>query len=135
MNTRSIKQALEAQILPVLYGDVAFDTARGGTIVSTEMLFTYLAGALPVTRILLVGEVAGVLDDDGQVIERISPGTEAAAGGVDVTGGMLTKVSDMLALVKQTPGLEIRILDGTQAGRLADALLGKPVLSTLIHAD
>jgi isopentenyl phosphate kinase len=55
----NLHHALQAGLVPVVHGDVAFDRVRGGTIISTESLFTLLAHALPVDEIFLVGEVAG----------------------------------------------------------------------------
>jgi isopentenyl phosphate kinase len=47
---------------------------------------------------------------------------------------MLTKVSDMVALVAQHPSLRVRILDGSRPGALSAALRGDTV-GTLICAD
>lgn len=35
--------ALDAGLVPVIHGDVAFDEERGGTVASTEEIFSYLA--------------------------------------------------------------------------------------------
>lgn len=144
MAVEAIQTALTNHLVPLVYGDVALDTVRGGTIVSTESLFTYLAQVLPVTRIVLVGEVDGVLDENGKVISRITPGTIDAAksvlkgsSGTDVTGGMLTKVTDMVALVEQKPSLTIKIVNGTVAGVLQLALADptREDTGTTISAD
>ncbi|MCU0466235.1 MAG: isopentenyl phosphate kinase [Anaerolineae bacterium] len=141
MDTETIQRALDAGIIPLVYGDVAFDLLRGGTIISTESLFTHLAKTLPVTEIFLVGEVPGVLDLAGQVIPLITPATlsDAQAGisgsrGTDVTGGMLTKVADMVALVETLPGVTIHILDGLTPGVLHTALTGQNPQMTTIRA-
>jgi len=138
----NIRQALKNGLVPLVYGDVGFDTTRGGTIISTESLFTYLAESLEVSEIFLVGEVAGVLDDNGVVIPLITPETFGQAQGVikgsrgtDVTGGMLTKVTDMVALVQSRPGMTIHILDGLTEGVLQNALMDKPTLKTTIRAS
>lgn len=39
--------ALEAGIVPVIHGDVAFDEELGGTVASTEDLFAFLATKMP----------------------------------------------------------------------------------------
>ncbi len=134
-----IRQALDHGLIPLVYGDVSLDEVRGGTIISTETIFFYLARHLPVSRILLLGEVEGVYDQAGAVIPKITPATlpavEAALGGsagTDVTGGMETKVRDMVALVEAVPNLTIRIMNGTQPGLLEAALLGKSEPGTLI---
>jgi isopentenyl phosphate kinase len=144
MSMRAVEAALQNGLVPLVYGDVSLDEVRGGTIVSTESLFTYLAQVLPVTRIILVGEVDGVFDDTGIVIPRITPATVGAAknalkgsSGTDVTGGMLTKVTDMVALVEEKPSLTIKIVNGTVAGVL-QAVLADPSrddFGTTISAD
>ena len=53
--TTAIRMALAAGLVPVIYGDVTFDEVRGGTILSTEDLFGFLARALNPERILLAG--------------------------------------------------------------------------------
>ena len=71
-------------LVPLVYGDVSLDDVRGGTIVSTETVFFYLARHLPVRHVLLLGEVEGVYDPSGNVIPRITAETlesiEAALG-------------------------------------------------------
>lgn len=139
MSLKPLERALDVNLIPLVYGDVAFDTVRGGTIVSTETVFTYLAQNLPVTQILLLGEVNGVLDLDQNVIPRITPDTYESikpalkgSGGVDVTGGMLTKVEDMLSLITEKPYLSIRIFNGHTADLLRQALMDEPILGTII---
>lgn len=138
---RPICEAIEHGLLPVVHGDVAFDEVRGGTIISTEEIFAHLAPRLRPARIILAGEVEGVLTADpasgvaGDVIPLITRANladvEAALGGsrgVDVTGGMATKVREMVALAERVEGLrEIHILSGLQPGLVRDALLREDV--------
>ena len=132
--TTPIRMALAAGIVPVIFGDVVFDEVRGGTILSTENLFTFLVKALHPDRVLLAGIEAAVWEDFPErtrPIERITPesyedirhgvGGSAAA---DVTGGMEAKVREMLELIQENPGLKIQIFSGTQPGNLVRALLG-----------
>ncbi|RME50190.1 MAG: uridylate kinase, partial [Caldilineae bacterium] len=60
----TVAAALERGLLPVVYGDVALDAARGGTIASTEEIFAWLARTLPPGRVILAGEVDGVYTAD-----------------------------------------------------------------------
>lgn len=137
-----IRQALVHRLVPLVYGDVSLDEMRGGTIISTEAIFFYLARYLPVDRIYLLGEVDGVYDEHGAIIPQITPETlaqvEQALGGssgTDVTGGMETKVRDMLALAQELPRLAIRIFNGNTPGLIEAALLGEEKPGTLICAD
>ena len=121
--------ALDAGLVPVIYGDVAFDSEIGGTIISTEEVMMALTDALKPSWLLLAGEVPGVLDLQGEVIGEITAVTFddikpalGGARGTDVTGGMVSKVKSMLALVESQPSLTIRILSGLEAGLIGTAL-------------
>lgn len=139
MAIQPILNALEHKLVPLVYGDVAFDSERGGTIISTETVFTYLVSKLPVKRILLLGEVDGVYDKEKQVIPHIShdnfreiQSSLGGSGGVDVTGGMLTKVQGMLDLANNPPYPDIFILNGLVPNRLYSTLIGETVIGTRI---
>ena len=129
MALHPLQQALEHHLIPLVYGDVALDNVRGGTIISTEKLFAYLARHSPVKRILLLGEVEGVYADDRRIVPEITSTSYpalapyiAGAAGVDVTGGMSAKVQDMLQLAQALPEITVHILDGTQPDLLRRAL-------------
>ncbi len=120
---------------PLIYGDVIFDTTRGGTILSTEELFFHLTPVLSPQRILIAGIESGVWQDyptRTTLVKTINPSTfdEVAASlkgsqSVDVTGGMLAKVQSMVELAAAHPGLEVLIFSGRQPGTLTDALNGQ----------
>lgn len=137
-----LRSALKAGLIPVIYGDVVFDTILGGTILSTEDLFTYLARQLRPHRILLAGIEAGVWDDYPactRLIQEITPANypaiQKALGGstaADVTGGMASKVHLNLELVSEIPELEILIFSGDQPGHVSHVLQGAQA-GTCIH--
>jgi phosphoserine phosphatase len=98
------------------------------------------------SRIILLGEVDGVFDADphkepnARLIpeisnENIKETTEklGKAYGFDVTGGMLTKITEMYNLVRIMPSIEVRILSGSKEGLVRDALLGKDGPGTVIR--
>jgi isopentenyl phosphate kinase len=129
-----LKAALEARLLPVIFGDVIFDLQRGGTILSTEDLFAHLVAQLLPGRMLLAGIEPGVWQDfpnRTQTIPRITPENYqeimhvlSGSTAADVTGGMESKVDQGISLVNEFPGLEILIFSGDEPGNLQDALLG-----------
>ncbi len=136
-----LKSALSAGMVPVVYGDVVFDEARGGTILSTEDLFEYLARQLKPARILLAGLERAVWADFPERkirVEKITPASfnEVRAGvgeshGADVTGGMESKVQQMLNLVGEIPGLTAQIFSGEAPGNLQKAMFSEN-LGTLV---
>lgn len=123
---KPLVQALHAQFLPVFFGDVVFDEVLGGSILSTEDVFLYLADLLKPDKILLAGVTNGVFSDFPQNnirIPRITPanigdyqsGIQGSAS-TDVTGGMLAKVKTMLKLVDSGLSLKVKIFSGMEEG-------------------
>lgn len=131
-----LQRALMAGLVPVVYGDVVFDIQRGGTIISTEESFDYLATLLKPARVLLAGIEPGVWLDyphNTHLIEEITPtsfptlqGSLAGSQAVDVTGGMLSKVSQALNLVKKAPGMEVYIFSGQDPNNVLKAFGDRP---------
>ena len=134
-DTQALETALTHDLVPVVYGDVIFDSAIGGTIFSTEQLFLHLAKVCHPKRILLSGFEAGVYRDpqhSQEIIRRITPKNIAQVQQVlsgsdhpDVTGGMLSKVQLMLALVQELPELEVLIFSGLEPGNFQKAIQGE----------
>ena len=141
--TTPISMSLAAGLIPVVFGDVVFDEVRGGTILSTENLFTFLVKAFDPGRILLAGLEDAVWEDfpaRTRKLERITPqifdGIKQAVGqsaAADVTGGMEAKVKEMLELAQGAPGLRIQIFSGTEPANISRALAGE-MLGTEISA-
>jgi len=141
--TTSIRMCLSSGIVPVIFGDVVFDEIRGGTILSTEDLFMHLAHALNPERILLAGLEAAVwanFPERTTKIEKITLASfeEVSVGvgkshGADVTGGMQSKVRQMIELASANPELTIQVFSGTEPGNIVRALTGE-VLGTVITA-
>jgi len=131
-----IREALDQGLVPLVYGDVAFDEERGSAIISTEEIFAYLSSHLLPQRIILAGEVEGVYAGDPEVapqarlLERISPadlpqleGVLAGSPMVDVTGGMLAKVRIMCRILESQPSLEVCFISGKKEGFIKRVLL------------
>ena len=147
MSIDPVVELLRHGLVPLVHGDVALDDAQGCTIISTEDVFVYLAQSLRPQRIILVGEVAGVYSGDPQrdSIVRLLPEITSrnyseveqmlsGAFGVDVTGGMLSKVRSLFTLVTQQPNLTVRIITGRR-NHLLEQVLSNPELreGTLLH--
>jgi len=137
-----LSTALHQGLLPVIHGDVAFDDKRGGTILSTEDIFEFMAYEVRPSRILLAGLEDGVWEDfpgrtklvrefTPQNWGKLSPSLGRSAS-TDVTGGMQTKVKAMLDLVEQVPGTEVLIFSGEKPDNIRQTLAGANP-GTLIH--
>jgi isopentenyl phosphate kinase len=136
-----LRTALTHGLIPVVQGDVVFDTQLGGTILSTEHIFHYLSSQLSPQRILLAGSEAGVYLDPDQpnnTIERISPNNIedimpalSGANAIDVTGGMVSKVQLMYSLVIDNPLMQIEIFSGKKSGQIFKALISENVGTTI----
>ncbi len=138
MDTRPHRVLLEHNVIPLVFGDVALDGMRGGTIVSTEEVFAYMVrheAYLRPGHIILVGRVDGVYTADPLRDSHARPlpllrayDAETLAGlgeshGIDVTGGMAAKVRLMAALVREFPELIVHIIGGETPGQLYRALV------------
>lgn len=136
--------ALEHGLIPVVNGDVIFDSILGGTILSTEEVFAILADELNPARIILASREPGVWEDFPQntrLVESITPklwtmSSESyrAASGMDVTGGMAKKIAVMMRILENNLSTKISIVSGMDSHSLYDALIDKPT-GTLLHSD
>ncbi len=131
VHLQPIRAALSHGLIPLIFGDVAFDNALGGVIVSTEEVFAALADPFPPDRFTLVGVVDGVFDADpfqnphAKRIPHIHlddlASLSASLGqshGVDVTGGMASKIQEMAALLRRHPRMKVHLISGEVPGRL-----------------
>jgi len=147
--TETVRLALEHGLLPLVHGDVALDSLRGGTIASTEEIFEYMAAQLLPARIILAGEVNGVYTGDplqdasAALLTEITPRSfeslRAALGAShapDVTGGMAAKVRQWLCMVRAHSDLQVVICGGLAPGAVYAALtdLANPP-GTLVHDE
>jgi isopentenyl phosphate kinase len=142
MALHPIQNALDHGLVPLVMGDVAVDAVRGGTIISTEDVFRYLTAQLKPSEILLAGIERGVLTHwpDGDVIPLINSANIDSIRSVlrgshtaDVTGGMESKVLEMLAQAQSMPGLSIRIFSGVETGLVGKVLSGEATEGTIVE--
>jgi isopentenyl phosphate kinase len=143
MPVAPVASALDAGLVPVVYGDAVFDRTRGGGIASTEMVFAHLARSLHPQRILLAGIERGVFEDfpaRKALLPRIRAGeweqirnrVEGSAH-TDVTGGMFSKVEAMLDVVRRGENLAVLVFSGEGEGNLRRALVGENVEGTRLE--
>lgn len=133
----SLIRAFDNGLIPLVFGDTAFDSVRGGTIVSTEDLFGAILERLQEpSRVLLAGiedgiysdfpirekpirEISLPLNQDYElqyVKESIYP---------DVTGGMKSKIDAVAGFLRSGTVKEALIFSGDKPGAIERALSGE----------
>ena len=111
VNPAVLKIMLESDIIPVI-APIAFD-ANGQTLnVNADIAAGAIAAALNAKRLLLLTDVAGVLDKNGALIPHIEAvRAKRLIRNGTVQGGMIPKVETALAAVQN--GVDaVAILDG-----------------------
>ena len=100
--------------------------------VNADTVAGAIAGALGAKRMLLLTDVAGVLDADGKLIRQMSVAEAAAAieSGV-ATGGMIPKLQTAIAAVEAGVGAVV-ILDGRRPHAMLVELFSEHGAGTLI---
>lgn len=131
-----IKVMLEKGIIPVLHGDVVMDRIKGTSVLSGDRIIPYLAIALNASQIGAGSDVDGVLDNNDEVIKKITQYSFVdmkknikGSNSPDVTGGMLGKVSELLELANK--GICSRIFNASRKDGVSRFLYGEDV-GTLI---
>jgi isopentenyl phosphate kinase len=138
MTLDALKLLVHQGMVPLLYGVPAVDRRQGCSILSGDQIAPCVALGLSMTTVIHGTDVDGVFDEDprvspqAQLIPTIDQdnwetvqGQLSGSANVDVTGGMAGKVASLVTSAQQ--GLETRIVDATQPGRLAAALAGEAV--------
>lgn len=137
-----IWNALKNGLVPVIFGDTVFDTELGGTILSTEDLFSGLIDALPTqSRILLSGIEDGIYADFpertrlvpeillSKTLNNYGKGLQfiQASSFPDVTGGMASKIETVGKMLASGNVREALIFSGDRPDNVRNALHGKKI--------
>jgi acetylglutamate kinase len=132
VDTTILNQVIGREMIPVL-APVAF-AAGGGTFnVNADTFAGAIAGALKAKRLLLLTDVAGVLDKSKTLIEDLSvaDARRLIADGT-ISGGMIPKVETCIAALDQ--GVEgVVIMDGKVPHAVLLELLTDHGVGTLMH--
>lgn len=139
-NLDLIKSYINEGFVPVLYGDVVLDKKLRMAVISGDQVIQHIAKFIKSDRIVLGTDVNGVytknpkLHDDAIHIDKVSSLEDIefleSTTNVDVTGGMVGKVKELLELADLGVGSEI--IDASEVGAIAKALKGLEVHGTKI---
>ncbi|MGZ4931467.1 MAG: isopentenyl phosphate kinase [Halobacteriota archaeon] len=138
-NLVALQLMLENNIVPVIHGDVVMDRSRRFSILSGDQLVSYLARMMLPQKTGVGTDVDGIIYK-GKTIRHLTPANfERYRAGItgsdnmDVTGGMLRKVSELIDLAKL--GIQSQIFDATKEGNIAKFLAAGDDLGTTISAE
>ena len=138
-----VTKLLEMGFTPVLYGDAVLDLSLGFTILSGDQLVAELAIKLDAERIVVGVDVDGLYtsdpktDSSAKLIRKISlkevdkiQHVIESSKTVDVTGGMLGKISELKRAVQH--GIPVLIVNALKPKKIYKALRNERVVGTLI---
>lgn len=139
-NLDVIKGYLDLGFVPVLYGDVVLDDEEKFVVISGDQIIENLASRMKFDRVVLGTDVDGVYDKnpkkhpDARLIENVSSIDDIAqvesTTNIDVTGGMIGKVKELLELADY--GVDSEIVNANKPGIIAASLQNKKVKGTRI---
>lgn len=147
INIEPLVTALDNGLTPLLHGDLVTQDGLGWRIRSTEEIFNKISIKLKPDRVVLVGLVDGIFtgdplnDSKANLIKEITPQNIkkvitmlSSSHGIDVTGGMKTKIQIMYQILKTNPNATIHFISGTRETFLSKILMGNFVEpSTVMH--
>jgi isopentenyl phosphate kinase len=141
---KAITKLFEASFVPVLYGDAVMDLAKGFSILSGDQLVSNLALRFEVRQIIMGVDVDGLYTADPKeetganlipelTLEELKELEKSLRKSqtVDVTGGMLGKVRELIPVVEK--GISVSIVNATKPNRIYKALKNKKALGTYIQ--
>lgn len=136
----SFNKYLEKGFIPVIYGDVVLDDELEFCVISGDQLIQYLAMNLNPNQVILGTDVDGVYNknpkthDDAIFFDKLSSLEELDAfegtTNVDVTGGMIGKIKELLYLADL--GIESKIINAEVEDNIFKVLENEDVKGTVI---
>ena len=101
--TNQVTTLHQEGFVPVLHGDGVAHAGEGVTVLSGDEIVAALARTLEASAVGLCSTVPGVLDEQDEVIDRVSTTADVAdvlgdSEATDVSGGMARKVQTLLDL-------------------------------------
>ena len=131
---------MDRGMVPVTYGDVAWDGSKGLSICSGDQMMMALAREFRPEKVIFVTDVDGVFtaDPTQDPLAKLIPQVDAATldalprteRNVDVTGSIFAKIRYMIDMAGTTG--ECLVLNGREPGRLLSALRGEEVVASRV---
>ena len=135
MNVQVLRDLFNAGIIPVV-APVATGMAENETFnVNGDTAAGAIAGALQADRLLLLTDVSGVKDADGNVLTELNPdGVRAMIADGTIAGGMIPKTETALMALEQGVRAVV-ILDGRVSNACLLELFTEPGAGSMIRSS
>ncbi len=135
MNVQVLRDLFNAGIIPVV-APVATGMAENETFnVNGDTAAGAIAGALQADRLLLLTDVSGVKDADGNVLTELHPdGVRAMIADGTIAGGMIPKTETALMALEQGVRAVV-ILDGRVSNACLLELFTEPGAGSMIRSS
>ena len=124
-----IEEAIEINLIPVLFGDVVIDVSKKIDILSGDAIMSYLASVLDVEKAIFLMDVDGIYDrspndEKARLIDELNEEAKISAieGKFDVTGGIKNKIREAMKM-----DCIVYFINGLDEGNLTKAIEGKKV--------
>lgn len=139
-----IKKFIKLGFVPVIYGDVVLDLNEDikFAVISGDQLISYFANELNAKRVILGTDVDGVYSknpkkhENAELIKKVSSLDDLesldSTTNIDVTGGMVGKIKELLLLADK--GIESQIINANKENILKETLENKKLHGTLIKS-
>ena len=142
-NLDRFNKFLEKGYIPIIYGDVVLDNELEMAVISGDQIIQYLAINLKADQVILGTDVDGVYNknpkthEDAVFFERFSSlddlDTLEGTTNVDVTGGMVGKIKELLYLADL--GIESKIINADIENNVYKALENEELKGTIISKN
>ncbi|KZX17734.1 acetylglutamate kinase [Methanobrevibacter cuticularis] len=139
-NLDIIKKYLKEGFIPVIYGDVVIDSELKIAVLSGDQILQFIAKKLKSEEVILGTDVDGVFNknpkryDNAEIIPNLSSLNQIEefdlTTNVDVTGGMIGKIKELLELAEL--GIESKIINANKPKIVLNALENKETRGTVI---
>ena len=138
-NLEPVRTALRQGFVPVMSGDMVFDSALGGSVCSGDQVISYHCSKLKISRVVFATDVDGIFTADpkknkkaklfGCISAQRLQSSKSVEGAktTDVTRGMRGKVAE-LASIKS----KVHVANALKPDRIYKLLVGKKAKSTRI---
>ncbi len=131
INTEILKEIIKANEIPVI-APLGLNSESQVHNINADEVATATASALNARRLIIISDVAGVLDKDNNLISEINSNKvkEMIVSG-EISGGMLPKLNNAISIASKVKGTVI--IDGRTMHSILHELLSDKGSGTLIR--